>query len=188
MRSHALLFVATLVTATRDLAAQPRVGVGPGTAVRVTAPASGLQRWEATVESVRGDTLMLRPVVYWERAPLTVTGARIPLANVERLEVRRSVRGRLWKGFGIGALSGAALGAALVLAQGEDKKCELGCTNEAGAAGVVAVLGASVGGLVGLSIAHVTAEHWAPVPLEALRVEARAARRGPVLALRVTTQ
>ena len=182
MSRPVLVLLATLATRAPDLAAQPGPGLASGRRVRVTAPAADLKRWEGTVASVRGDTLVLRPLVdAWAaryRYPVD-TGVRVSLGAVERLEVRRSVRGRLWKGFGLGALGGAALGAVVVLSQGEDEFCDgIGCTDKGAAAGVLAVVGASVGGLVGLGIAAATAEPWQPVPLGGPRVGVATPRRG----------
>jgi hypothetical protein len=190
MRRPVFVLLAALATRAPDLAAQPGPGLAPGRRVRVTAPAVDLKRWEGTVASVRGDTLVLRPIVdAWTaryRYPVD-TAVRVSLDAVERLEVRRSVRGRLWKGFGLGALGGAVLGAVVGLSQGKDELCDgLGCIDKGAAAGALAVVGASVGGLVGLSIAAATAERWQPAPLDGPRVGLGAARRGRGVALGLT--
>lgn len=174
MRRLALLLVASLAAHTSDLGAQPVPGVSPGRRVRVTAPTVGAKGLDATVESIRGDTLVLRVIVdpWLARYGYPVdTGVRVALGVVERLEVRRSVRGsRLATGFAVGVISGAALGFAL----GND---------EFPVREALATTLAPVGGLVGLVTAYVSAERWQPVPLEGPGVGVGARRRGPGIAL-----
>lgn len=150
-RRMMLVGLAWPLLATAQAQSPPRVALDSGDAVRV------LTRWGGQVEGrlVRwsADRLVLR---------LTDTGAsadtEVPLADVAEVEtrVRRRTAGSALKGFGIGALAGAAAGAAIAGASMSNCKGEM-----CGLAYLAIPFVGAAGSVVGLLVGAVrTTETW----------------------------
>jgi hypothetical protein len=155
------------------LAAVPLAGqagaVGPGSRVRITAPALELSKAVGSLLAIRGDTLLLEHRTstlqpgHGRRAWSTDTTA-VPMTTVTRLEVSAGRRSNIDRGVRKGLLIGGAVGLALGVAmaaddEGNDFVCDgAGCV----ASGVAG--GAVWGLLIGLGIgAFSSRDEWRPV-------------------------
>jgi hypothetical protein len=134
--------------------AQDTLTLTPGARVRVSAPdLLGPGAVIGNVVTLRGDTLVVR------KAGAGEAGLRLPLAQVERLEISRGSRSR-----GTGAAIGFFLGAAVGALYGEVGHPGLAHTDisEGGEtaiyAGAAGLLGAGIGAVLG-------GERWKHVPL-----------------------
>ncbi len=153
------LAVLALSPFTAGLAQEQALPLEPGTRVRVTAPALGLDKQAATFETVIGDTLVLS----------VDSTTFFPLASVARLDVYRGRKSHSGRGAMIGALPGAVIGG--VVAH------EL-CTDEwmaADKAAECALLGGVIGAGVGMGVGAIVGsliktDRWVEVPLDRFRV------------------
>lgn len=164
-----LAAVAAAPAAAQPPAAPMAPIVDSGAVVRVRAPGAGLRGQRLTVAALRGDTLLLRgrrPTDAW----------RVPLADVERLEVRTG-RGTRGASARRGALVGLAAGVVPTLAlypaaRDADRDCS-GCFISAQA--VLVVFGTGLTALTttaGAIIGHNRpAERWAVVKPPRARLE-----------------
>src|SRR6185295_5914126 len=95
----------------------------------------------------------------------------IPMASVDRLEVREGTKGHFWTGAGIGLVGGALLGAAI---GSTTEFCIDECTAEDAKAGAIEVgvaVGAPVGFLIGGVIgAHKRTDQWRLISIADQRV------------------
>lgn len=141
------------------LRAQPPRVAAVGATVRVMAlPPDGWR--EGRLVAHDGDRLVLRGV--WRGSGSVPAVDTIPLATVQRLEVRRGPNRALRAlGFGVlgglaGVAAGAAVGAQSTAPEGDDP-------------GINAIAGGAVGGLVGLGLGALigggTGGRWAPARL-----------------------
>lgn len=120
MSSPRILALAALAVLPVGAAAQPRAEVfGPGARVRVWAPAYGFTRRRAEVSAMLGDTLVLTfdsvAVVRGatKRQPAVT---RIPVADIERIEVMTGEHPNVVGGLKTGVLIGGGIGLALGVA------------------------------------------------------------------------
>ena len=144
------------------LASQQLPALRPGTRVRISSIAAGLQRQQGTVLGERGDTLDFRP----NSCESACAVLKIPGEAVDRVEVfggRSHVKGALVGGF-VGGLFGAAVASSTT---DRHANCESGnystCLGAAFArpfaiAGLFALAGAAIGGAVGIG------STWRDVP------------------------
>ncbi len=147
------IMVAVLVFSS-PVAAQ-MAGLGAGARVRVTSPRDDLKRHVGTIGDVRGDSI----VVGFRGSSRTIA-----LANVTALEISTGRRRQVFRdaalGLGIGALTGAALGA--VTYKEPDFFINSAATAAAAGGILLGTVGLVAGGLVGLE--HRT-DRWEPVRL-----------------------
>ncbi len=102
----------------------------------------------------------------------------VPVASINRLEGSRGRKSNSAEGAGIGLLVGAATGAIIGLASGDDEPGFITWTAEQ-KAGVGAVLLGGVGGVIGLIAgATITTDRWNEVPVDRLRVSFAPQRDG----------
>jgi len=157
MRST-LITVAALMLLPLSVASAQTVQARSGDRVRVTAKPYGLENRIGRVESARNDSLFLQV------APNETLG--IPVAGINQLDVSTGRSRHVLRSAGIGALVGAATGAFIGLADGDDpKESFLAFT-----AGEKAAMGGIVLGGAGLVIGTLigalnVSEHWTSVPL-----------------------
>lgn len=159
-----------------------------GSRVRLTTSQVSFAPLIGRVVSVEGDHIVLERSPTDDHPPGAV---RIALASVESVELsagrRRNVGKGAWMGgaigFGVGALLGAAGGAA-------DDECGEGefffCDDVTAAegAGILGAVGAAAGALVGVAVGALTkSERWDEVPAERWSVS-HDARSGVSLAVR----
>lgn len=151
MRRIAPLFALALLSAPAALRAQSDAPLGVGTRVRITAPTVLNRKLAGEGVRMTADTLVLA------RRDEDVA---VPLDAVERIEMSRGkdrFTGMLW-GAGIGAASGAAIGAISCEVIGED------CTYvEAGSllvGAMAGIAGAGVGAVAGFAIGD---ERWTTI-------------------------
>jgi hypothetical protein len=132
---------------------------------------------------MRADTvLLLRAGSDADAAPTR----RLPVSQIDRLDVSRDRHRRPWKGLGVGVLAGAVSGAVIGYSEGETDDLFFSSPGEKAAA--LGVLVGVVGGVVGLIAGISTfSDRWERVPLGGPRIDVSAAPRGRGLALRVTT-
>ncbi len=159
----------------------PRLAIGQ--LVRVTAPAAGLGKQTGVLVALTADRLVMRP---GERVaigvpPFDTMGTRIPLAQVQRLEVRAGETSHPWRGALVGAVAGAAIGAVAGWSGGDDPPhdqllCDifLPCPPSR-TAGEKAALGAAVGAAVGATVGRlvgslIRTEAWVRVPIEKIQI------------------
>jgi hypothetical protein len=148
----------------------------PGTRVRVTAPALGIEGQEATFEALRGDTLVVE----------ADTALQCALGSVTRFEVHRGEIAHTGKGLWIGGLTGFAAGVLLGPATVEccvtcdcgEEKLKRGVIGGAIGLGVGMVAGAVVGTLM-------KTDRWEEVPLDQLHVSFVPGRDGFALGISV---
>lgn len=147
--ARSLLVVATLVSAANGFVAVRAEAqtYTSGLTVRVWAISPHLRRFTATIEEVRGDTLVLRQQTAAPSTPLL-----LPAASIGRLEIRtprtpeQGAAVRAVQGAGIGLLAGSALVAAVLL---DTRGCD-GCALVAFVAPpLFAVAGAPIGAVIG---------------------------------------
>jgi hypothetical protein len=111
--SHIVLigmFSGVPVTATAQVQTTP---LGPGTRVRIWAPAHGFVKRKAFVSAIRGDTLLLTRdtiVVRRGRSIRDSSTTYLPLADIHRLEVMTGQRPNVVGGLKWGVLIGGGLG------------------------------------------------------------------------------
>ena len=160
MRRHAVVLLLLLPS----LAGAQPPRLAPGQQVRATAREFGLVRAPATIESINGDTLVLR------------SGATrlVPLASVERLEVYAGRRSHWLLGGGIGLVVGAGVTYTVLRSGGSTALCNQSqnqdamnsgeCLALAAAGGVV---GAGLGALVG---AFIKSDRWEDVSPDRFRL------------------
>lgn len=165
MRTVACLAVLTLGPLTNAITQEQPLQ--PGQRVRVTVPTHGIENQRATLDAIDGDMLVAT----------ADTTMQYPLADVTRLDRFAGRQGHPWRGAGIGALVGAAIGYGIYEAEGGDcldPWSDATCIVLSGAAGGAAgaVLGALVGGLLWKT------DKWEEVPLDQLRVRPMARRDG----------
>jgi hypothetical protein len=138
--------------------------LAPGQQVRATAREFGLVRAPATIEAVAGDTLVLR------------AGATrlVPLASVERLEVRTGRRSHWLLGGGVGFVVGAGVTYAVLSSGGSTALCNRSQNQDAmstgeclGLAAAGGVVGAGLGALVG---AFIKSDRWEDVAPDRFRL------------------
>jgi hypothetical protein len=96
-------------------------------------------------------------------------GVRLKRAAVTKLEVSQR-RGNRGKAIRIGLLAGAAVGAGIGLATGEDcsKGDQIVCFDQGATTAGIGLLGAFTGSLVGLAVSH--GERWQATSPDALRL------------------
>lgn len=129
--------------------------VAAGARIRITAPSDNLKKHVATVGDVRGDSI----VVEFRGGSKTIA-----LANVTALEISTGRRRQVFRdaalGLGIGALTGAALGAVTY----KEPDIIINSRQTAAATGgiLLGTVGLVAGALVGLE--HRT-DRWEPVRL-----------------------
>ncbi|MEJ7813164.1 MAG: hypothetical protein WKG32_22330 [Gemmatimonadaceae bacterium] len=155
------ILAALLLAGATGLAAQARTlpSLEPGARVRVTAPSLSRGLRVGTVAGVRGDSLDLK--VAGRDTTVTVSASELT-----RLEVSRGQRRQGRKGMGMGLLIGAAGGAVLGYASGDDESgfIAFSAGEKAVLSGVVfGVLGTVIGGLAGLSS---QTDRWVSLPLD----------------------
>ena len=151
------------LAAAADLAAQQDTLVVLGARVRVTAPTVAENRLVGTVAAVDADTLVLG-------VKHGTSSLAIPFASMTSLEVSRGKKSNVGKGLGIGFLAGAALGAVIGFAAGDDPPGFLAFSSEQKAA-AGAILGGLAGGVIGGVVgATGPSERWETVPLDQIRV------------------
>ena len=154
--------------------------VAPGARVRVTAP-GGAEPRVGTLVALTPDTLTAR----WA----TGDSGAVALAEVTGLEVSRGLRGRPWRGAGLGFLGGAVIGAVWGAKTYEGCNPQEPCIDFAGSDAASATAGAIVLGAAGALVGGVVgalwrAEAWRPVALERGRVGLVTPARGRVLGVR----
>jgi hypothetical protein len=167
-----LIAEATLVTAS---VAQVSPQLFRGQRVRVTAPDLGIRHQEAWFVALHGDTLILT----------ADTAVMCPFSALERLEIRQAGKSLKWLGAGIGFVVGAATGALLGWASGDDKSGFFRWTageKAAMAAWALGVVGGVVGAIVGDRYKTV---RWREFPLDRMRVSIVPQHRGFALAAAV---
>ncbi len=188
MRAVTLILAVSLLPPCASVQAQERPSVAglarrgllaPGARVRLYASQTADGRYGRFVGQIVSrvpDSLTLKPE---DDLPVVV-----PVASITRLEVSRGRRSNWAEGAGIGLLVGAATGAIIGLASGDDPPCPRSgwfCSRwTAGTkAGALAVVFGGVGGVIGLIIgASTTTERWVEVPLDRLRVSFAPQRDG----------
>jgi len=167
--AHVRVIATTLValSSASPLLAQQPPSLKPGQRVRVTAPSVGLNRTVGTVWAVRGRDIVLQPDApppAWSRSGYQADSLDVvvSLDSVRAIEV--SV-GRHGHG-GVGALIGAVVvGTGFGFLAGS---CQgFMCPSPGAVAGVTALLGGLVGGVVGSGI---VTDDWASVPLSRARI------------------
>jgi hypothetical protein len=162
-----LLAAAAAVPASQD---QPNLTSGD--TVRLRTADAGSRRLTAIVVEVQPDALLVRT------AP-DAPARRIPLADLQRLEVARGRHGHVLQGAAIGFLPGFIFGAYAGNALGCDDQGP-NCTDVGAALGVGALLGgitAVAGGLVGLAV---RSDRWQELPLSSTRSTRLGAALTPV--------
>lgn len=155
MRRHFLAALAVLVVPHAAAAQQAAAPLAAGTAIRVTAPPTLPQRTTGAFQEARTDTLWMQP----GRSSVVA----IPLASVERLQVRGGRARMKWAliGGGVGTLAGFVLGG--MAGGGEDD-----ITGTGAAAGAVA--GAAQGLVLGaIGGALLAPRRWVDYPVARLR-------------------
>lgn len=147
-----------------SLAAAQQPPLTPGQQVRATAPDFGLVRTRATIATADGGALVLR----------TAASQDVPLASVERLEVRTGHRSHWLLGAGVGFVVGAGVTYAVLNTGGSTALCNRSANQDAIRAGECAgltaggaVVGAGLGALVG---AFIKSDKWEDVSPERFRV------------------
>ena len=170
--SLAALLMVSPVSGGRLGAQQPVPAISAGARVRVTAPSVGLVREVARVQSVRGDSLVLRR----DRDGVVVV---TPAAAVQSIDVSRSRRRHIGTGVFLGYAIMFALGFA---GHPGMAHTDAGPTVEAVGYGIVyGTPVALFGGFVGASIRK---DRWAPVSLP-LDVGASSSSGGSHLGARI---
>ncbi len=149
-----------------------------GQLVRVNAPAAGIERERASLVAFANDTLVVDRQAYLADGAVPALGlvrSRIPLTEVERLEVWRATRHYTLEGTLLGLVGGALAGSAIGRSSG-DSKCGawfifcIKVTAEDKET-IYGVEGALVGAIIGAFVgSKVGGEHWDRVPLAGLRV------------------
>ena len=176
MSRLSIAMILPLLIAPATSVAQTAAPLGRGQHVRVVsrckvatnlAPdCAGDSRWTYTgeLEAMAPDSLRLR-----EQAG--DGDLVIPMASVDRLEVREGTKGHFWTGAGIGLVGGALLGAAI---GSTTEFCIDECTAEDAKAGAIEVgvaVGAPVGFLIGGVIgAHKRTDQWRLISIADQRV------------------
>ena len=109
MRVREMLFAAALVAPTAmsaQMSASVAWPVAAGSRVRILSPVTGDQQQVGTVRSATADTLFFLP----KTGTSTIA---ISTPNLARMEISTGTHTRKWKGAGIGFVIGAVAGAAL---------------------------------------------------------------------------
>lgn len=161
---------------TRDTAGHRIPSVHHGSKVRLYVPALSAQPVEGRVEHVSGMAMTLR-------SDLQADPIRVPLADVERLEVSQG-RGAKPVVF---AVTGFAVGGLVGLAVAPSRNCSnmnlqeaLGCALDPAPAETGLAIGALGGGLLGLVIGTAASpERWTTVPVGSLSLRLGPNRAGP---------
>ena len=139
---------------TTPICVQDTLALTPGARVRISAPdLLGPEALIGNVVALRGDTLVVH------KADASGAGLRLPLAQVDRLEVSRGGRSR-GTGAAIGFLVGAAVGG-IYGAAGHPGLAHTDIPEEGETAiyaGVAGLIGAAIGAALG-------GERWKHVPL-----------------------
>ncbi len=166
---HSSLIIALLLVASPNLLAQDSSQVLPGTRVRVTAPAVDANPLKGTVVAVSPETLTL--AVEGLVGETWDPRLEIPVESVTGLELSRGKYSRLGKGALIGGLIGGGLGFGLGVAAAAESGgfYDPGAEAIPMAAALLGVMGAGVGGVIGLLS---PGERWEEVPLDRIRIEA----------------
>lgn len=157
----AFLAVPLLFSST-TLSAQDGIPLEVGSRIRITAPDMGIEQRPATVEAVRGNTLVV----------LADSTLNVPLASVARLDVYRGRKSfGVVKGAGYGALIGAGTGLVSGLIYGASNEAECPVIDESpegpcpllyGA--VLGLAGGMTGALVGfVAGALIKTDRWEEV-------------------------
>jgi hypothetical protein len=172
-----MTLVALALVPFATLAAQePAPPLEPGTRVRVTAPALGIEKQVAMFESVRGDTLVMLADTRMIPCPLS------SVTRIDRYHGRKSWG--WWKGALIGLGAGATAGAIWGAFEYEAGNC--GSFDESDCivlgAIIIGVPATLVGGVVG---ALIRTDRWEEVPLDQLRVSFVPRRDGLALSISV---
>jgi len=173
----------TVLPRAGSLLAQGAPALTPGQRVRVTAPASGLDRAVGTVRAVRGRVIVLAPEwarPAWSRPsnPADSLGVPVPLDSVRSLEVSLGTHSHFWSGAGTGAVVGG-VGLAIVGAASASDCQGFICFSPAAAAAGGLVVGGLIGGLLGGIVGAATVtDRWVSVPLGGDRLSLRVAPTG----------
>ena len=164
MRGFTFVLAVSVVAPLSILSAQ-QPPLEPGTRVRVTAPACGIERFATAIQGLHEDTLEL----LGNQAGRSSSNTRCMLSSVTDFEVHRGTSSRLALGLGVGFLAGAGLGA--LAGAGWECKIPDADGNRAMCVSIGAGIGAATGLLLGGVIGAVNrADHWEEVPLDRLRV------------------
>lgn len=135
----------------------------PGAEVRILAPSAADSLLSGRVVAIDSTSLLLAP-----RA--TAGSLEVPIAAIERLEVRRLGRRRTFNGGAIGVLVGAAAGYVLTHAALRGSECEYVCgAVEAGGSVAGALAGLGVGAIIGSRFRD--PDRWEWVPVDAARAD-----------------
>ena len=167
----------------RALPAQQPIVLTQGARVRITAPAAGIDRQDATYLAIEADSLILlervRTHVFQGYSVSDTTRRTVPLAAVSRLDVRRRDQTMIVFSGAVGGLAGLAVG--LTIGR-SSSLCEgtlndfmekfYSCLLVYGVA--IPAVGVSIGQLIGTSIAT----RWESVSLDRVRVGAVALPAG----------
>lgn len=151
--SRALLVVALTARAAGAQSTPPPAPADSGALLRLTAPGLPIAGRPVTLDAPWGDPLVVRDADGQAQT-------RVPLASVQRVEVRRrATSGDAARGARIGALVGLAPSAVLIpLAVREDRRCVRDngffCGLASAAAGFSAVLLTGVGAGIGAIAGH----------------------------------
>jgi hypothetical protein len=152
----------TVAPLTAAVAQEQQLLPEPGARVRITCPELGIEKQQATLQALRGDSLVL----------VADSAMACPLASVTRLEAYAGQKSRVGKGALWGGVIGGVLGAFAGLTWANICEsdnlcadCEWGVPVGFAAVGVAgALIGAAVGALEGPT------ERWEEIPLDQLRV------------------
>ena len=158
----AILLVAPICTATAQDRTPP---LEPGQRVRVTAPSVGTHNVVATIVALHTDTLVFRT----EGSEASVE--RIPITAVRQLEIYHARKSKVLLATGVGLLAGAATGAIVGYASGEDPPGTFMRATAEQKAAIGAVVFGGAGAIIGYIVGHfIGGDRWEEVPLDRRRV------------------
>ncbi len=142
--------------------AQESLPVTPGARVRIMARSVSKHRLVGTAVTVSRDTIQFR-------AKKDAALLAIPIASLERLDVRTGSKGNLANGALFGLVSGGAVGAIIGFAGGDDDESGLFTAQDKALilGGVLGGIGLVFGTAIGASM---ESDIWESVPLERIRV------------------
>jgi hypothetical protein len=173
MRTTVLMGLVWVLALPNGLTAQTDPQLEPGSRIRLSLPrdsSGAVVRRVGRLLAVRQDSLFLEEA---GRKDSTL----VLWPQVSRIEVSRSRRGHTLRGMGIGLLVGAAGGAAVGLAAGDDPPglISFSAGDKAALGGVAfGVLGSLIGAIAG----SVPSDSWVDVPVRRVNVALFPARFG----------